>query len=363
MPITWPYFGSMTYVSEILAREIGRKDIMCPKTPNKRTFEIGARHSPEFVCTPFKITLGTFIEMLDEGADEIVTGGCHSWCRFGYYWPVQKLILEDLGYDFKFIPLDYLKPSNFLKTLKDDVSVGCSLWQVLKAFRVAWIKGRFIDLIDELHYRYRAIELEKGISDKIALKSFRMVVDAENLREVRKLKKRIPELFENNVEVDKTANPLKIVICGELYVVFEQTLNLDIHRRLNDMGIIVKNSVTVSSYLDAGHKANPFITMHYEKARKAAKPYLENRCGGETLENIGDIILYKKKGWDGVVHLYPFSCMPEIITRSFIPQISRDHNIPVISFVLDEHTGETGFQTRIEAFVDLLERRKEKNLI
>lgn len=55
--------------------------------------------------------------------------------------------------------------------------------------------------------------------------------------------------------------------------------------------------------------------------------------------------------------------MPEIITRSFIPQLSKEHNMPVLSLVLDEHTGETGFQTRIEAFTDLLERRKEKNLI
>lgn len=363
MSITWPYFGSITYIIEILFRELGRKDLICPKKPNKRTFEIGSRHSPEFVCTPFKITLGTFMEMLDEGAYELATGGCHSYCRFGYYWPVQKLILEDLGYDFKFIGMDYLRPSKFLQTLKEDVSHGCNLWQVLRAFRVAWIKSRYIELIDQIHYKYRAIELEKGISDKIALKAFQMVVEAENLREVRKLSKRIPELFEKNINIDKTATPLKVVVCGELYVVFEQTLNLDIHRRLNDLGIIVKNSVSLSSYLDVGHKVNPFIRMDFKKARKAAKPYLENRCGGETLENIGDIILYKKKGWDGVVHLYPFSCMPEIITRSFIPQLSREHNMPVLSLVLDEHTGETGFQTRIEAFTDLLERRKEKNLI
>jgi len=352
----------MTYLIEILIKGLGRKDFMIPKKPNKRTIELGARHSPEFVCTPFKITLGTFIEMLDEGAYELLTGGCHSWCRFGYYWPVQKLILEDLGYDFKFIGLDYLNPSKFLQTLKEDVSDGYSLWQVLKTFREAWIKGRFIDLTDKLLYKYRAIELEKGISEKIAYKAYRMVVEAENLREVRKLRKRIPELFEINIDVDKTANPLKIVICGEIYVVFEHTLNLDIHRRLNDLGIIVKNSVTVASYLDVGHNVNPFIRVDYKKARRAAKPYLENRCGGETLENIGDIILYKKKGWDGVIHLYPFSCMPEIITRSFIPQLSKEHNMPVLSLVLDEHTGETGFQTRIEAFTDLLERRKEKNL-
>ena len=52
--------------------------------------------------------------------------------------------------------------------------------------------------------------------------------------------------------------------------------------------------------------------------------------------------------------------MPEIVTRSFIPQLSKNHDIPVLSLVLDEHTGEAGFHTRIEAFIDMLIRRKSR---
>ena len=50
--------------------------------------------------------------------------------------------------------------------------------------------------------------------------------------------------------------------------------------------------------------------------------------------------------------------MPEIISRSILPQVSREHDMPVLSLVLDEHTGEAGIQTRLEAFVDLLERKR-----
>jgi len=59
------------------------------------------------------------------------------------------------------------------------------------------------------------------------------------------------------------------------------------------------------------------------------------------------------------VHLYPFTCMPEIITRAIAPEISMKHDMPFLSLVVDEHTGEAGFQTRLEAFVDLLQRRKD----
>lgn len=358
MAFTFPYFGSLTYIFEIVLREVGIKNLMLPIKPSKKTAELGSIHSPEFICTPFKITLGTYIEMLEEGAYYLGQGGCHSWCRFGYYWPVQKLILEDLGYDFKFFILDYLRPALLLNTLRKEVD--CSLLHVIRAVQMGWIKNRFTDLVDNLLYKYRAIELEKGLSEIVADKAFRLIVETKGLRNMRKLRKKIPELFEKNIEVEKNNTPLKIGICGELYVVFEPSLNLDMHKRLNKLGIITKNTVSLRSYLDMGQKLNPFNRSPFKKAIKAAKPYIENKCGGETLENVGDIIIYKKKGWDGMIHLYPFTCMPEIITRSLAPQISREYDMPVLSLVLDEHTGEVGVQTRIEAFADMLKIKKEK---
>ena len=35
--------------------------------------------------------------------------------------------------------------------------------------------------------------------------------------------------------------------------------------------------------------------------------------------------------------------------------------IPILSLVLDEHTGEAGLQTRLEAFVDLLDQKRKAN--
>ena len=35
----------------------------------------------------------------------------------------------------------------------------------------------------------------------------------------------------------------------------------------------------------------------------------------------------------------------------------RDYNIPFLYLNLDEHAGETGFDTRLEAFLDVLEGR------
>lgn len=362
MPFTYPHFGSLTYVFEILLRKLGREDILLPKKPSKKTSELGSRYSPEFVCTPFKLTLGTFIEMLDQGADELGIGGGNMYCRFGLYWPVQRLILEDLGYEFKYYPIPvYDKPLNIVKSLQA-ISSGLTVWEAIKAFRTTWVKTRYIELVDKLHYKYRTLETEKGSADKLADKTHREIVEIESLGKLRHYGKKLPRIFANTIEIDKSIEKeaIKIGVCGEIYVALEPAMNLDVHRKLNELGVITKNCVSFGMLIDFGRKINPFKTLQYQKARKAAKPYIGQRCGGETQENIGDIILYKKDKWDGLVHLYPFTCMPEIITRSIAPQVSKEYDMPFLSLVIDEHTGEAGFQTRLEAFVDLLRRKKKK---
>ncbi|MHA1777214.1 MAG: CoA protein activase [Promethearchaeota archaeon] len=360
MPFTFPHFGSLTYVFETLLRELGRNDLIVPNKPSKRTAELGARYSPEFVCTPFKITLGTFIESLERGATELGMGGGNAYCRFGYYWPVQKLILEDLGYDFRFVPIDYEDPIAILRTLKNE-SNGLNYLQTFRALQKTWVKNRFTDLVDKLRYNYRAIEITKGTTDRVAEKAFRTIVETKGMPNIRNLRKLLPKMFEKEIEIDKFLNPLKIAIIGEIYVVFEPALNVDVHRKLNNLGVICETPASLRRFIDIGWKLNPFKTLHYKKAVKKAEPYLGYRCGGEAQESIGDTIIYKNNRWDGMVHLYPFTCMPEIISRSILPQISRMYDMPVLSLVVDEQTGDAGFQTRLEAFIDLLARKREKD--
>jgi predicted nucleotide-binding protein (sugar kinase/HSP70/actin superfamily) len=57
-----------------------------------------------------------------------------------------------------------------------------------------------------------------------------------------------------------------------------------------------------------------------------------------------------------------WGCMPEIVSKSILPTVSKNENIPILSLVVDELTGEDGYITRIEAFLDLLERRKNNVL-
>ena len=74
-------------------------DYVAPPPMTKRTIEIGAKYSPDFVCAPFKCMMGCYIEAMEKGANVIIqTGGT---CRLGYYGELHEQILRDLGYDFE----------------------------------------------------------------------------------------------------------------------------------------------------------------------------------------------------------------------------------------------------------------------
>jgi len=360
VPLAFPYLGSFTFVMEAIARGMKRDDLILPTEPTYRTKQLGSRHASEFVCTPFKIILGSIIETVERGATQVL-GTVHvDFCRLGYYAPLWKLILEDLGFTGDVIFLNWFDKPEFFRNFKM-LCGDLNALQAFQAFRIGWIKNRYVDLVEELMYRYGATEFTKGSAKAVADRLFQTIVHTKGERNVRKLGRLIKTTFKEEVEVDEKADPLKVIIMGELYAVIEPAINLYVMRRLNDLGVIAYTPITFRRWIDLGYRLNFLKKKQHEIAIKLAKPYLGHRLGGKARESIGSTIQYKQEGWDGLIHLYPFTCMPEIISRSILPQVSKEHDMPVLSLVVDEHTGEAGFQTRVEAFVDLLERKRNEN--
>jgi predicted nucleotide-binding protein (sugar kinase/HSP70/actin superfamily) len=54
----------------------------------------------------------------------------------------------------------------------------------------------------------------------------------------------------------------------------------------------------------------------------------------------------------GVVQISSFNCGCDSITMEIYRNLLRDKGIPYLTLVLDEHTSQTGIDTRLEAFVD-----------
>jgi predicted nucleotide-binding protein (sugar kinase/HSP70/actin superfamily) len=63
---------------------------------------------------------------------------------------------------------------------------------------------------------------------------------------------------------------------------------------------------------------------------------------------------------DGIIALSAFGCGPDSLMVDEIQYHANEHKMPMLHLTIDEHTGEAGFVTRLEAFVDMLMRKKRK---
>jgi predicted nucleotide-binding protein (sugar kinase/HSP70/actin superfamily) len=73
--MSFPHLGDYWIGFKVFGEMLGY-DVIVPPMMTRRTLGLGARYSPDFVCVPFKYTLGCYIEALEAGADVLVqTGG------------------------------------------------------------------------------------------------------------------------------------------------------------------------------------------------------------------------------------------------------------------------------------------------
>ncbi|MFS8540840.1 MAG: CoA protein activase, partial [Tissierellales bacterium] len=107
-------------------------------------------------------------------------------------------------------------------------------------------------------------------------------------------------------------------------------------------------------------KSFPFGSKLERLKYELAKPYLKTGVGGHGRETVGSAIYYARRGFDGAIQLLPLNCMPEIVAKSILPNVSKDYDFPIMTLIIDEMTGEAGYMTRIEAFIDLLKRKRRK---
>ena len=138
----------------------------------------------------------------------------------------------------------------------------------------------------------------------------------------------------------------------------------NIERELGRMGVQTRRSLTVGSFLKDAIIPKAFRPpeTHLQRAERMAKPYLMRDIGGDALECVSDVVFADEKGKDGIIHISPFTCMPEIMSQNIFPTMREEHEIPILTLIMDEQTGKAGYITRLEAFVDLMRRKKRAKL-
>ncbi|MFX0018463.1 MAG: acyl-CoA dehydratase activase-related protein [Candidatus Hermodarchaeota archaeon] len=338
-------------------------DVILPDPTNREAVKIGVKYSPEFVCFPFKATIGDFKNALDKGADILVMAIDCGPCRFGFYASVQERILRDMGYkNFVMIPLDQadLLEFKWVKTLQE--VTGRSDPFIYSKFVKAVIffvkKAKLLNDIQTAEGLYRAYERNQGNTTRVVKKLLVKLDETNTLKGLRNFKKVIKEDF-TKIDVDKTRNPLKVAVSGEIHISLEPYVNLDIRRKLGEMQVEIHQNLSLWDWVV--HKFH--LNYHRKWLEHLAKPYVPMDIGGECVWVLGEYIDRARAGFDGFVHQYPFTCMPEVTARTIITnKLKKVYDLPIIYFSFDEQSGMEGFRTRLEAFVDLMYSRREHKL-
>jgi len=359
MNISFPYMGCVTGYKKIL--ELLGHNVIMPDKPTQRTIDLGVLYSPEFICFPFKVMLGTYIEACEKGADVIISSGGDGPCRAGLYGELHSKILKQLGYDVEIIIFDsiFRDFKDFLRKIYA-VKNNTPLYKVLYYTALSFKLICELDNIEKLIKQKRAYEIHRDDFNKCFAEIIKLYDKCYNFKQLRKTKHKAYEML-NAIPIRQPSEEerIRIGIVGEIYVIMESFVNVNIEQRLNAMGVEVYNVQYISDWVR--HNLIPRAINKAEswKMYDKAERYKTYNCGGHDMENTGWIVNFAEKGFDGVIHLLPFGCLPELVTRSIIPQMSKDLDIPILSISIDEQQGEANIQTRLEAFVDLCKNRKK----
>lgn len=350
--LSFPHMGNYYVPVKFLFKHIFSMEIMSAPQITKKTIELGTKYSPDFVCTPFKYTLGNFIESLDKGANILVQAG--GGCRYGYYGELQEQILKDLGYDFEFINFVSTGRIN-LKKIKKEIKKIDEKFNTIKALYYFFITSKMIkymDKIDNIIRKNIGFEVEKDSFIKLNNKMLKDFGKVKSFHQLRKKYKFYLKEF-NKIPINKPADCLRVGIIGELYTVMEPFSNYYLEKELAGYNIEIKR----------------YTNVHYlvfEKAKKVKKylkyagEYIKYRMGADAHDNIGRCKYLCTHGYDGIIHIKSSFCTPEIGAMPILNKICKQYDVPIIYFSFDSNTSEVGIKTRIEAFYDMIEMRRKK---
>ena len=356
--VAFPHMGNVYIAWAAALKKLGIEAVIPPKT-SKKTLEMASKYSPESICLPYKTVLGNFLQAIENGADYVAMISSPGICRLGEYGQSIKNVLKDLGYEDKYIELQLYDGFKGMYNFFTENLGAKNPVLIAKAINIAVRKVFVLDKLENLFSYYRAREVVVGTAEKHYNRALALIIDAENTKQLKQAQKEaIAEI--KKTEIDNNRDVLTVDITGEIFLVQDPFSNQNIEKELGRMGVQTRRSLTVSGFVKDAiiPKAFKKGETHLERAYRMARPYLMRDIGGDALESVSDVAYANEKGTDGIIHVSPFTCMPEIMSQNIFPTMRENCEIPILTLILDEQTGRAGYITRLEAFADLMRRRK-----
>ncbi|MCF8145140.1 MAG: CoA activase [Deltaproteobacteria bacterium] len=335
-------------------------------------------------------------------------------CRFGMYNKYQRIVLDS------FPELEGLKIGAL--STKDGYSLAGIIddSRVRDLRKTAYFSLVVGDILDRLLWRIRPYEKATGASDAFMERSMHLMEDAferfgpdKDFESILKQLETVIEEGKGIVDPEIPQKPL-IGIVGEIYLRTHVQANQDVIRVLERYGAEVVNAsiaewANYTSYdrlreakarfrlslrqFHFGPLKNFLKEMvgyggdyYYQKSRQKKiyqhihplidlaedheighleeilkeKDLFSFEVGTEACLSISGIVAYAREGYNGVVNVYPFTCMPSTITSAIVKPIMNDLGVPYLDTPYDSSV-QPGREAAIRTFMYQAEQHFRRN--
>ena len=362
MKLTFPHFGNTHLVLDLYLADLGIQ-VVTPSRNSAQTLVEGSLYAPEEMCLPFKLMIGNLMEAYRKGADTVVMPASQGPCRLGEYAELLRVILEKEGIQYRWILLDApgsIGWEEFQRRIQEMLGAGGAGSRTILTKGVQMV--RLNQRLERLERRIRSLgghvmeprklpallrQCREGLEQASGL--------AEGLAVVRSAEGKLREL-----PLAPDRKPIRILLTGELFSMIEPFASHYLEEHLLSQGISLEKQVTLGWWLrqNGGH---PWMRFRAFLDPRRKSPYLNHAIGGFARETVEESWLSRNRDIDGILQVFPSGCMPEIVAKSVLGKMAKDQNLALMTLIFDEMSGEAGYQTRVEAFADLLERRRYTN--
>ena len=303
-------------------------DVVLSRPTGKRLLEDGVRHCVDDICVPVKLFYGHVLALKDR---------------------VDRLFISRLVSVEKSDSDTYTCPK--LIGLPDMIRSSVEGLPPIIEF-VIDIQNR------SLRSSARRLGETLGAPSALTRKALNRSLDVQALFDRKLLEGLTPDdameaVFSGNgtsggVSVGSGDGPspdLNIALIGHEYLLHDHFISHNLPGRLSRLGCDVTYMTQVPPDVIESELARyPGISWSYEKELLGAASHFLHR------EDI-----------DGVMLVVCFACGPDSIVGEIIErEVRTESSPPLTTLVLDEHTGQAGVTTRVEAFVDLIRRSRRK---
>lgn len=152
------------------------------------------------------------------------------------------------------------------------------------------------------------------------------------------------ELTESQMDICQDCD-IKIGLLGYVYNIYDPLIGMDIVQKMRKRGVYVKTFEMVHDRI---------IEKKIQSIKKPLFWTFTNKLWGAADH------FYQDHDIDGLIHVTAFGCGPDSLLGKIIELDSDEFCKPFMTIRVDEHTGESHLETRIEAFIDMIRRKKNK---